>query len=48
MEQIKTAGVGRIIAVIVFVLAIVFAAIGKLDVVEAGMIAALALAVIFG
>lgn len=37
-------GLGAVIAVIVLVLAVVFMAIGKLDIVTGGMLAALAVA----
>lgn len=44
MEVIKTWGVGGVIAVVVLVLAIVFIAVGQMDVRTGGLIAALAVA----
>jgi hypothetical protein len=44
MEIVKSWGVGGIIAIIVLVLAIVFIAVGQLDIRVGGLIAALAVA----
>ena len=45
MEQIKSVGgFGAILAIVVLILAVVFAAVGQMDLKVAGLIAALAVA----
>lgn len=43
-ERIRSYGIGAVIALVVLVLSVVFMAVGKLDIVTGGMLAALAIA----
>lgn len=47
MEALKSKGVGALLAVIVLIVAILLVIIGRLDLITGGLIAVLALAILF-